>query len=138
MTRLTKVMSRKELEQFQQTLDPVVWKDVEMGKVDKKVYNKYIYQKNRVHDLLTPFVLSDMRVEGDLKRNKMFKETRDVEIQMVTDRLHKETCSRTHDCEMMACLYTWGNWENDVREDMYDFYLKAEKLVAYVRKYGLI
>ena len=124
MTRLTKVMSRKELEQFQQTLDPVVWKDVEMGKVDKKVYNKYIYQKNRVHDLLTPFVLSDMRVEGDLKRNKMFKETRDVEIQMVTDRLHKETCSRTHDCEMMACLY--------------DFYLKAEKLVAYVRKYGLI
>jgi len=138
MTKLTKSMSRKELEQFQQTLVAVNWEDVETGKVDKKVYNKYIYQKNRVHDLLTSFVLADMRVEGDLKRNKMFKETRDVEIQMVTDRLHKETCSRLHNCEMMACLYTWGNWENDVGEDMYDFYLKAEKLVAHVRKYGLI
>ena len=121
--KITKDLTKTELETLLETLtaNPVLWDDVETGKIEKKVYNQWHYRKARIEKFLISIETQEWMQEREERQRKMFEETRNPVIQELADALHDATCTLDHE---EKCWY--DAWNDDfVRYENHRYYMKV-------------
>ncbi len=95
----------------------------------KKLYRRETYAWKKLHDPLFYELLS---LEGTLRRHEEVAQYKilkahciDPEIQAMADLLHDNNCEWDHN---EHCDYHYGNWTNEPRMSMFEWYKKAEAL----------
>ena len=94
-----------------------------------KRYRKDLRELTKYKDKKIHFESKMFHEKMNKERNHWFEETRNPKIQKLADKIHKKHCKTSHTSDYTYCDYPYGNWENDVRRDMYKWYQKAEQIL---------
>lgn len=93
---------------------------------EMKQYRQELREARRLQTLITEYMVEDQKRRANEVYVRRVAAAKNREFQYLADDLHDIMCKQNH---TDRCDYHYGNWNNDVRNTMLDYYDLAKKLV---------
>ena len=104
----------------------VTWQMVEAKTHAQRDYQRWRREYKKVADQINRYEWNLITEQNKAEYELRVKGAKAKRIQVLADDLHAVLCTHDH---TDRCDYHYGNWQNDVRVRMLDFYDKAKALI---------
>ena len=120
------ILTELKLEMVGLKAREVTWQMIEAKTFIQRDYQRWRREYRKLADRINRIEWDEQTRLNTLEYEARVKGAKAKRIQVLADDLHAVLCTHDH---TDRCDYHYGNWQNDVRVRMLDFYDKAKKLI---------